>query len=270
MIPELFTPVQRLSFNRRCVGPRKVAWAEFPMDDINAVREPCGAKVNDVAMLVLTGAIRRYARLHRQTLKGRLLRLMAPVNLRKDAQNPGLGNMISILPVNIPLDVDDPVELLQIIHDKTETLKRAHVPEMIILATSCLGIAPASVQALAFGIVGNDLPIPLFNMVCTNVAGPTVPLYALGRKMLTYYPYVPIGSQMGACCAIASYNGTLYFGLTGDSASAPDLSRMRDFLYEAFQELQAAVGLAPVQKKKRARRVVKSRERKVVAAVAQA
>ncbi len=250
LIPELFTPVRRLPFNQRCMGPRKVSWAEFSMVAINAVREPYGAKVNDVAMAILTGAIRQYTRLHRLSIKGRLLRLMAPVNLRRDARNPGLGNMISILPVNIPLDILDPVELLCTIHEKTEALKRAHVAEMIILGVSCLGIAPASLQALGFGTIGNDLPIPLFNMVCTNVAGPVNPLYALGRKMLTYYPYVPIGSQMGANCAIASYNGTLYFGLSGDSASAGDLGRMRDFLYDAFAELQAAAGLAPAPQKR--------------------
>jgi hypothetical protein len=267
MLPELFTPVQPLPFNRRCLGPRKVAWAEFAMKDINAVRHSVGAKVNDVAMHVLAGAVRRYGRLHRLKMKGRLLRLMAPVNLRRDPGNPGLGNMISILPVSIPLDIDDPVDLLRAIHERTETLKRTHVAEMIILGSTCLGVAPASLQSLAFGMTGNDLPFPPFNMVCTNVAGPTAPLYALGRKMLTYYPYVPIGNQMGGCCAIASYNGTLYFGLTGDSASAPDLGRMRDFLYESFAELQTATGLAPARQKRRSPRVVKTR-RSVNAAVA--
>jgi diacylglycerol O-acyltransferase len=159
--------------------------------------------------------------------------------------------MISILPVNIPLDVLDPVELLLAIHEKTEGLKRAHVAEMIILGATCIGVTPASLQALGFGMIGNDLPIPPFNMVCTNVAGPVEPLYALGRKMMTYYPYVPIGSQMGACCAVASYNGRLYFGLTGDAASAPDLGRLRDFLYEAFAELKDAVGLVPGRPKRR-------------------
>jgi len=245
LVPELFTPVQPLPFNVKCLGPRKVAWAEFSLDDFNAVRQPSGAKVNDVAMLVLAGAIRRYAQLHGLPANGRLLRLMTPVNLRRDTHSPGLGNMISMMPVNIPLDTHDPVTLLKTIHEKTGALKQAHLAELIVAITTWLGIAPASFHALAWGLLGNQLPMPLFNMVCTNVAGPPVPLYALGRKMLTYYPYVPVGNYMGVCCAITSYNGTLYFGLTGDSASAPDLSRIRDFLYEAFAELQAAVGLAP-------------------------
>ena len=81
-------------------------------------------------------------------------------------------------------------------------------------------------------------------MVATNVAAPDYPLYLLGREILTYYPYVPIGDFMGVCCAMASYNGTFYFSLTGDCASAPDLDRLRDFLDQVFGELQAAVGLA--------------------------
>jgi WS/DGAT C-terminal domain len=78
-------------------------------------------------------------------------------------------------------------------------------------------------------------------MVATNVAAPDHPLYLLGREILTYFPYVPIGDFMGVCCAMASYNGTFYFSLTGDCASAPDLDRLRDFLNQAFQELREAV-----------------------------
>lgn len=242
-MPEVLPPAQRFPFNAPIRGPRRLAWAEFSMQEINAMREACHVKVNDVGMMVLAGAMRRYARLHHQAVRNRLLRLMVPVNLRNDDQKEGFGNRISLVPVNIPLDIDDPAELLRVVHRRSDALKHANAANLIAFGGNILAMLPIPAQALMVGLLSNTVSVLPFDMVCTNVPGPPEALYLLGRKMLTYYPYVPIGDFMGVCCAMVSYNGTLYFGLTGDSASAPDLDRMRDFLKEAFRELQGALRL---------------------------
>jgi len=195
-----------------------------------------------VLLLALAGAMRRYAHVHRLSVKDRVLRLMVPVNLRASDQNQGLGNRISLVPVNIPLDMSDPIELLGAIHKRTEALKHVHAADLIVLGGSMLAMLPIPIQAFLSGLLSNNVPVLPFDMVCTNVPGPQLPLYLLGRKMLTYYPYVPIGDFMGVCCAMASYNGTFYFGLTGDCACAPDLDRLRDFLEEALTELGERAG----------------------------
>jgi WS/DGAT/MGAT family acyltransferase len=243
---EVLPPAQRFPFYAPASGPRKVSWTEFSMAEINAIRHLCGVKVNDVGMLILAGAMRRYAKLHHQSVKGRLLRLMVPVNLRNGDPNQGLGNKISLVPVNIPLDIADPVELLTEIHKRMESIKRAHAADLMVLGGTLLATLPVPVQAQLVGTLSNSVPVLPFDMVCTNVPGPPQPLYLLGREILTYYPYVPIGDFMGVCCAMASYNGTFFFSLTGDCKWAPDLDRLRDFLDEAFAELREATGCAPV------------------------
>ncbi len=242
---EVLPPAQRFPFYAPASGPRRVSWTEFSMADINAIRHLCGVKVNDVGMLILAGAMRRYAKLHHQSVKGRLLRLMVPVNLRNGDPNQGLGNKISLVPVNIPLDIADPVELLSEIHQRMESIKRAHAADLMVLGGTLLATLPVPVQAQLVGTLSNSIPVLPFDMVCTNVPGPPQPLYLLGREILTYYPYVPIGDFMGVCCAMASYNGTFFFSLTGDCKCAPDLDRLRDFLDQAFAELREATGCAP-------------------------
>jgi diacylglycerol O-acyltransferase / wax synthase len=244
-VPGLLKPQERFLFHARALGPRSVSWAEFPLAEVDAIRGPRGAKVNDVLMMILTDAVRRYARLHRHSVKNRLLRLMVPVNLRPEGPQQNLGNQISLIPVNIPLDLTDPAALLDVIHERSEGLKQAHAADLMVLGGTLLATLPVPVQAMLAGTLSNVVSVLPFDMVCTNVPGPRFPLYLLGRKMLTYYPYVPIGDFMGVCCAMASYNGTLYFSLTGDCACAPDLDRLRDFLYEAYLELCDTAGLAP-------------------------
>ena len=102
-------------------------------------------------------------------------------------------------------------------------------------------------------------------MVCTNVPGPQIPLYACGREMMTYYPHVPPGNDLGVNMAIQSYNQKLFFGLTSDRAAVPDQGTLRDFLVESFAELRKASGIEKaatpetvVSKKPRARKTLRA------------
>jgi hypothetical protein len=82
------------------------------------------------------------------------------------------------------------------------------------------------------------------------VAGPQFPLYLMGHKLLTWYPYVPIGGEMAVNCAILSYNGTMYFGFTGDARVAPDLAHLATFLKLSTKELREAAGICPPRKQR--------------------
>lgn len=252
MLPEMLTAVERLPFNRPLAGPRHVAWSEFSLAEVKKIKDARGATVNDVVLAIVTGAVGRYAALHKVRLKNRLLRLMVPVNVRTRENDSGYGNRVSMLPVNIPLDIRDPLKLLAAINRTTTALKNTRVADLISLFATWVGATPAPVQAL-LGPLAALLPLPPFNLVCTNVPGPQFPLYALGHEMLTYHPYVPIGSEMGVGCAVQSYNNKLYFGLTGDVEAAPDLNRLKTFLDQSFVDLRRAAGV-PSTRKPRARR----------------
>jgi len=248
-LPELTAPTERLFFNVTYQGPQKFAWVKIPLADIKAIREKCGGTHNDIVLTLMTATMRRYVQLHGDEVKGRTFRMMVPVSVRDHKGPDDLGNRISLLPVTVPLEIRNPRKLLAAVCERTEFLKRAHIAELVGLAGGLLGVTPAPIQALV-GPVASLLPITPFNMVCTNVRGPEVPLYLLGHKMLEWYPYVPVGGEMALNCAILSYNGAAHFGFSGDVHAAPDLARLEDFLQLSFHELQQAAGIRPPQVKK--------------------
>ncbi|MGD0508395.1 MAG: wax ester/triacylglycerol synthase family O-acyltransferase [Terriglobales bacterium] len=257
LLPELSASTERLRFNVFCRGPQKFAWTEIPLAEIKAIKGSCGTSVNDVILALVTATIRRYVELHGDSVKGRLFRIMVPVNLRGNDSTGELGNRISLVPVTIPLDIRNPRKLLAAVHERTEFLKRSHAAELVSLAGGLIGMFPTTAQALG-GHVLSRLPFTPFNMVCTNVPGPQSPLYLLGHKMLHCYPYVPVGGEMALNCAILTYNGTAYFGFSGDVHAVPDLRRLETLLQSSFTELREAAGLRPLQKeekKKTAKRV---------------
>ena len=270
LLPEITAFTERLRFNVPYRGPQKFAWAEIPLSDVKTIRHRFGTSVNDVLLALVTATIRRYLEEHGDRVKGRLLRMMVPVNLRGKETTSDMGNRISLVPVTIPLDIRKPEKLLAAVHRRTEFLKHSHAAELVSLAGGLIGMFPTPLQALA-GPFLSQLPVTPFNLVCTNVPGPQYPLYLHGHKMLRWYPYVPVGGEMAANCAILSYNGTMYFGFSGDVHAAPDLRRLETLLKLSFRELQEACGIRPPEKTKpKARRKTKVASKPALAMVAAA
>ncbi len=267
LFPEITAFTERLRFNVLYRGPQKFACTEIPLAEVKEIRQKCGTSVNDVILAIVTATVRRYCELHGDPVKGKLFRMMVPVNLRGNEDPAGLGNRISLVPVTVPLNIRDPRRLLAAVHKRTEFLKRVHAAELVSLAGGLIGMFPTSVQGLA-GPLASQLPVTPFNLVCTNVPGPQYPLYLLGHKMLDWYPYVPVGGEMAVNCAILSYNGKIYFGFSGDVHAAPDLKRMEKLLQTSFVELREAVGLRPpkksVSRKRRAVPAAAARQRTVL------
>ena len=243
LLSEMATPAERLPFNVVCNGPQKFAWTEVPLADIKAIKNKCGGTVNDVILTVVTLAFGRYVAQRGVDVAGRSLRVVIPVNVRGNGEATELGNQISFVPVPLPLDLRDPVKLLRIVTERVEFLKRARAAEFVGLLGGLLATLPNPFWK-NIGPVVSQLPLSLCNTICTNVPGPQVPLYLMGHQMLSWYPWVPIGGLMGINCAILTYNGTAFFGFTGDVHAAPDLERLEKFVDESFAELQAGAASA--------------------------
>jgi diacylglycerol O-acyltransferase len=255
LLPEYSASVERLPFNKPCTGTRNFCWTEWDLAEVQAVREAVGGTVNDVILTVVVRALARYVKLHGQSVHNRFVRIVCPVNLRRADQNNGLGNQISFLPVALPLDARGPVRMLRAVAARTETLKRCGALGFAGLAAKWLAAAPPPLQALFWRSIPEIiLPVPLLNMICTNVVGSPTPLYAVGRRMVAAYPQVPTGWDLGVGCAVHSYDGKLFFGLIADTHAAPDVERLRDFLALSFRELRRSAAMKKARAGKRAAR----------------
>jgi hypothetical protein len=106
------------------------------------------------------------------------------------------------------------------------------------------GIVPPAYQAAMGRMV--IPPRPPFNLVCTNIPGPQIPLFFSGRRLVSYLPIVPTGFDMGVGVPVYTYNQRLAMGLSADTRACPDVLDLNDFLQESFTELRLAAGVPEI------------------------
>ena len=241
LLPEFAAVADRMPFNVVCRGPQMFEWAGISLSEIKQVKRCYGATVNDVFLTLIAAAVRRYADQHRMRTAGKMLRVIVPVSIRGRDKVSELGNRITFLPVTIPFS-RSPRHLIESVHERTTFLKGSHIAEMVGFVGTLLGAIPTAIQGM-LGPIASALPIPVGNIICTQVPGPREPLYLLGHRMLSCYPYVPIGGELGMNCAVLTYNDVAHFGFSGDVHAVPDLKVFPKYLVEAFAELKKVSGI---------------------------
>jgi diacylglycerol O-acyltransferase len=219
-------PTQPLSIEGP-IGPHRVwAHSSASLADVKTIRSAFGGTVNDVVLAVVTGGYRALLEERGDSIEQAVVRSLVPVSTRHDDSQGVADNRVSALLYELPVQVVDPVERLEAVHEQMTKLKSSHISEAGEVITSIGDLAPPMVvgpfsrmairSAHRFGQHS-------LNTVTTNVPGPQVPLYCLGHEMLEYRPFVPIGHGLRVGTAILSYNGKLFFGVTGDYETMPDI-----------------------------------------------
>jgi diacylglycerol O-acyltransferase len=251
---ELFRPTTHLSVEG-LIGPnRRWAAGRCSLSDMKAIRRAVGGSVNDVALAAITGAFRDVLITRHEPVDGVVLRSLVPVSIRP-ANDHTANNQVSLLIAELPVGIADPIQRLEAIRDQMAELKSSHQATAAASILAAGDFLPAPM--LAYGAhtlmrVLRRLPQGAVHTVTTNVPGPQQPLYALGREMLEYLPYVPVSEGVRIGVAIVSYNGQIAFGVTGDYDTAPDVHLMSQRIEDQIALLRLAIGHGEIRKSHRA------------------
>jgi diacylglycerol O-acyltransferase / wax synthase len=92
----------------------------------------------------------------------------------------------------------------------------------------------------------------LFNLVVTNVPGPQIPLYVLGRELQDIFPVGFLSPNQALFIAIMSYNGSINFGLLADYDAIDDVDQIAAGLESAVAELLEAAEQLASEREQRA------------------
>ena len=219
------------------IGPdRRWAWAGTSLTEVKEIRSAHGGTVNDVLLAAITRGFRDLLESRGELADGLVVRSLVPVSVRGPDQQGVITNRVSAVLANLPAGEPDPLRRLELIRQQMDEIKRTSQAAGAQALTGMLGFAPATL--LAFGSrAAFQFPQPMVQAVTTNVPGPRLPLYLLGRRLEQIYPYVPIGDNVRISVAIFSYLERFSFGITADHDAVPDLNVLTKGIRRGLAEL---------------------------------
>jgi diacylglycerol O-acyltransferase / wax synthase len=215
-------------------GIKHVAWSEpLPLDEIKVIGKTLGASVNDVLMASVAGAIGTYLRAKGDQVPGDTdLRAMVPVNLRKAGGEQKLGNAFGLVPLVLPVGIEDPMARLNEVRRRMDELKGGYQALVAMAVLGVLGATPKQMQNEIQNYFAKKA-----TAVMSNVPGPQTPLYLAGSRLDQIMFWVPQSGDIGVGVSILSYNGGVQFGLVTDDAIASDPHEIIQCFEPEFEKL---------------------------------
>lgn len=236
----------RTSLNATVHARRRVAFAATSLADVKKLKNALGTSVNDVILAICTGALRTYL-LAGDELPGIPLVAVVPVSVLPAKADPKGSNRISTVFVQLPCELDDPLERLRAIHEGTKTATEEHGALGARTLQNWEEHAAPNVFAAAARLYAPmkaaDQRHPLANVIISNVPGPAVPLYMGGSEMLGMFPLGPVIDGIGLNISVMSYRGVFSWGLASDARAVPRLWDIAAAIPAALSELMRAAGL---------------------------
>ena len=222
-------------------GAKKVAWCQpIPLDEVKAVGKALNCSVNDVLLSCVAGALGEYLKTFGDDVAGQEIRAMVPVNLRPLDQAHKLGNRFGLVPLVLPIGIDNPIERVYEVRRRMAALKGSYQP---LLAFSLLAVAGLLIKP------AQDMMLNLFakktTAVMTNVPGPREKLKFCGSTLEQSLFWVPQSGDMGLGVSILSYGGGVQFGVITDSTLCPEPQRIIDEFVPEFAKLSIVTLMLP-------------------------
>ncbi len=227
------------------VGPHRVFdAAEFPLGGFKDIKNATSTTINDVALAVVAGALRRYLEAKRELPEEGSLAASIPLNMRTRREITDENNQVGSVFVSLHTDSADPLERLTAIHESSEEAKQHGEASPMVDVLQVAGVFSPAIAKSVAGFwarneLGRHLPVNVSTCI-SNVAGPDFPLYCAGARMVDYYGLGVLTPAMGIFHLVFSYAGKITLSVLADRDIMPDPEFYHDCLVASYEELYAA------------------------------
>ncbi len=241
---------------------RAFATASVPFVELKTLARAHDATLNDMVLMLCSGALRSYLR-QRGQLPRKSLVAAVPISLREPGDTRA-DNQASMSLVNLGTHLADPSKRLAHIRAATSAMKSTMGRMKSILPTDFPSIGVPWLMEAAVSLYGKAKVaerIPqVANVVISNVPGPLVPLYLAGARVRSNHPTSIVVHGLALNITVQSFDAAMDFGIMADSAAMPDVKTLALAVEEAMKELRTlALPAAPAKPKTVSRKRPSSR-----------
>ncbi len=162
---------------------------------------------------------------------------MVPASVRDD--NSHLSNRITMILANLGTHKEEPLERLQIIR---RSMLNAKQKFKRMNSSQILNYSAFVYSAAGLNIASGLMPKrQAFNLVISNVPGPSEPLYWNGAKLDALYPASIVLDGQALNITMTSYLDKLEVGLTACRNALPKMQNLLTHLEEEIQKFELLI-----------------------------
>ncbi|MFE5286002.1 wax ester/triacylglycerol synthase family O-acyltransferase [Nocardia sp. NPDC056611] len=215
---------------------RRIRTVSLDMNTLKQLAQASGTSLNDVALATCSTALRRYL-LDVGDLPAKPLIAGCPVSISAPGGSSA-NSSIGIMFADLATDRADTVERLTTIACSTQAAKdhQAALPHGALLPYSILAMGSHTLRQVAPH--ATEFMAPAFNLIISNVPGPSRPLFLAGAKLIELYPLSLLFKGEAINITALSYDNRMNFGLTTCASSGLDVDLIARYLEQAVGELE--------------------------------
>ncbi len=235
-----------VDFPEELSSEREFAFATLSLDEAKRVRAAFETTINDVALSITAGTLRRYL-LARNLLPSQPLVALMPFTTRDESDKPLWGNHVYGMYVRLRTDIADPLERLRAARSEALLSKEEFVGTRGARIDDMLELGPPIFANLLLKLsrfYEGAAKKTVFNLAMSNVQGPAELLYAGTHPVTAFYSAANPAEDVPLVVMMWSYVDQLNFGLLSDRRRVPGLWQMIDWLGEELRLLVKAVEAA--------------------------
>jgi diacylglycerol O-acyltransferase len=238
---EIATGLLRSSAGSSLVGPvtrmRCYRAVRVPLAEVEQVCRKFDVTINDVALTAITEGFRSVL-LHRgEEPRPDSLRTLVPVSVRSPDALDKPGNRLSIMLPYLPVEQDDPIQQLRVVHSRLSRAKQGGQRQATNVAVSATNYIPFMLSSWLIRFL-TRLPQRGIMTLATNIPGPRRQLQMMGHEVARLLPIPPIALRLRTGVAVLSYANDLVFGITADYDAAADVDELAKGIAMAVARLE--------------------------------
>jgi diacylglycerol O-acyltransferase len=200
--------------------------------------------LNDVVLAVVSGALRRWMCARGEVLSAPLVAGVPVATDDPDGPPRTAGNRVSNLFTSLATDIDEPARRLQAISTVTSEAKVVQRTLGANMLVDWVQFTPPGPFAALLRLYSRSRAAarhaPPFNVIVSNVRGPSQPVAISGALLDDLYSVGPILEGIGLNVTAWSYVDRLNVSLLSCPDLVADLDALRDEMAPALEELVQA------------------------------
>ncbi|HZU46345.1 MAG TPA: wax ester/triacylglycerol synthase domain-containing protein [Mycobacterium sp.] len=245
-------PLRHNVFDAPLTERRAVAFASIPRAQLETVSTAFGGTISNVFLAACTLSLRAWLQRH-GTVPDDPLQMEMPLALT-DADPTAIGNPLMVGRIRIPVQLDDPVQVLTNLHTTTERLKTARMRDDENTGPkvdyACIGsLIPSAVVHAGMRLydkLGLRQRIsPICHGSVSYVSGPPLPAYCAGAKVVGMPTVAPLLNGRGLNITLTSHRDVLDVSVCVCPDNVPAVDDIATGIAQSVATLVAAAQKSP-------------------------